>query len=62
MSYYRIIPSNIPVLEQDEQYIQHIDQQDPLLYGGSYNFGPTPYFKGPNSNTWFKCELVDTTT
>lgn len=56
---YRILPSNIDVLPQDEEYVQHIDQQDLLLYGESYPFGPTPYFKGPNSNTWFKCALVE---
>ena len=56
---YRIIPSNIFVLPDDEQYIHWIGHTDPLLYGTEYPEGETPYFKGPSSNTWFKCEVVE---
>lgn len=59
MSTYRIVVSKLMVMEQDEQYIRMIDQTDPLLYAEDYPDGETPYFKGPSSNTWFKCEVVD---
>jgi hypothetical protein len=59
MSTYRIVVSKLTVMEQDEQYIRMIDQTDPLLYGQDYSDGETPYFKGPSSDTWFKCEVVD---
>lgn len=58
---YRIIASNVMVLPQDEQYIVHYDKVENLLYDYREPFeaGETPYFKGPSSNVYWKCEVVE---
>jgi hypothetical protein len=55
---YRIISGDVTVLAQDEQYIRLLDKTEPLLFGDDFPSGETPYFKGPSSNTWFKCEQI----
>lgn len=58
---YRIIASNVMVLPQDEQYIVHYDKVENLLYDywEPFEAGETPYFKGPSSNVYWKCEVVE---
>jgi hypothetical protein len=56
MTNYIILSGNIPVLLEDEKYIQHINQTKPVVLGDGFEQGDTPYFKGPASNLWFKCK------
>lgn len=58
---YRIIASNVMVLPQDEQYIVRYNQEENLLYDywEPFEAGETPYFKGPSSNVYWKCEVVE---
>lgn len=58
---YRIIASNVMVMPQDEQYIVRYNQEENLLYDywEPFEAGETPYFKGPSSNVYWKCEVVE---
>ena len=58
---YKIIASNVMVMPQDEQYIVRYNQEENLLYDywEPFEDGETPYFKGPSSNVYWKCEVVE---
>jgi hypothetical protein len=58
MTTYSILIGDIPVLPADEQYIRYIDQTSPMVFGDGFEDGDTPYFKGPASNTWFRCKKL----
>ena len=49
------------VMPQDEQYIVRYNQEENLLYDywEPFEDGETPYFKGPSSNVYWKCEVVE---
>ena len=58
---YKIIASNVMVMPQDEQYIVRYNQEENLLYDywEPFEDGEPPYFKGPSSNVYWKCEVVE---